>query len=168
MNEVFECKDAMILYVEDEHIEREQTAQFLKRNFNTVMVAPNGKDALEIYKNNYFDVVITDINMPIMDGVEMSQKIREISPEQAIIVVSAFDFSDNLHSFLKKDVEFFIKKPFDLKNLLVAIKEVCAKIKEREALAKEDLSKDEIIDLLKKRVHELERKIEILEDKINH
>lgn len=167
MYDFFKNKDIKVLYVEDDHLEREQAEQYLKKIFNTVIVAANGKEGLEFYKNNYFDVVVTDINMPVMDGVEMIQKIRELSPDQAIIVTSAYDFSDNLHSFLKRDVEFFIKKPFDLKNLATTINDIYSKTNEDKKIKDQEMSKDEVIDVLQKRNLELEKKIRILEDKID-
>ncbi len=83
-------KQVTVLYVEDEDMMRESVVMLLKRRFKKVLVAANGMEALNIYKTEQPDVVITDLQMPVMDGVELSEKIRALG-DTPIIVVSAFN-----------------------------------------------------------------------------
>ena len=106
-----------VLYVEDETMVRETTARSLRRFFRDVALAENGEEGLRIFKELYPDLVITDINMPRMDGIEMIQGIRKLKADQPILVISAYDFSDLLKPFLEKTVNGFIPKPFSLKHI---------------------------------------------------
>ncbi len=83
-------KHTAVLYVEDEEMMRETVVMLLKRRFKKVMVASNGKEALDIYKSDKPDVVITDLQMPVMDGMELTKQIRALG-STPVIVVSAFN-----------------------------------------------------------------------------
>lgn len=83
-------KELTVLYVEDEDMMRESVVMLLKRRFKDVLVACNGAEALDIFKNNKVDVIITDLQMPVMDGMELAKHIREID-NTPIVVVSAFN-----------------------------------------------------------------------------
>lgn len=83
-------KELTVLYVEDEDMMRESVVMLLKRRFKDVLVACNGAEALDIFKSNKVDVIITDLQMPVMDGMELAKHIREID-NTPIVVVSAFN-----------------------------------------------------------------------------
>lgn len=83
-------KEITVLYVEDEDMMRESVVMLLKRRFKEVLVACNGAEALDVFKNNHVDVIITDLQMPVMDGMELSKQIREMG-DTPIVVVSAFN-----------------------------------------------------------------------------
>ena len=83
-------KDITVLYVEDEDMMRESVVMLLKRRFKKVLVAANGLEAIDIYKAENPDIVITDLQMPVMDGMELSKQIREMG-DTPIVVVSAFN-----------------------------------------------------------------------------
>ena len=101
-----------VLYVEDDGVIREATASFLGRFFPDVVLAEDGEEGINLYKSRAFDVVITDINMPHMNGIEMIQDIKEINYEQPIIVTSAYNDSENLMKLIELDVDRFVLKPF--------------------------------------------------------
>ena len=77
-----------VLYVEDEENIRNQISKMLKQLFNSVEVASNGVEALEMYKDNSYDLVITDLKMPLMDGIELCESIISINRDQLIILIS--------------------------------------------------------------------------------
>ncbi|MEA3384245.1 MAG: response regulator, partial [Campylobacterota bacterium] len=65
-----------ILYVEDESSLQKSVSTYLKKLFNSVDIAKDGEEGLELYKLNKYDLIITDINMPHMNGLEMSKQIK--------------------------------------------------------------------------------------------
>jgi len=111
-------KDLKILYAEDDLELQAQTKEFFEVLFNSVTVVNDGEKALEQYRNEEFDIVISDIIMPIMNGVELSKKIREINPEQCIIIVSAYNDPNHLLEFINLNIRQFIQKPIDIDNML--------------------------------------------------
>ena len=80
-----------VLYVEDEEDLREQTLIFLKKIFSHIDTACNGQDGLEKFKNGSYDLVITDLRMPKMDGREMLAQIHAIDESVVLIVMTASD-----------------------------------------------------------------------------
>lgn len=90
--------DITLLYVEDEPDIRESVSEMLKRRVKTLHVATNGQEGYDLYSEHDPDIIITDIKMPVMNGLEMARKIKLINKNTQIIVTSA-------HS----DIEFFIQ-----------------------------------------------------------
>lgn len=88
-------RQATVLYVEDEDMMRESVVMLLKRRFKKVLVAVNGQEALDIYKSEHPDIIITDLQMPVMDGMELSKQVRALG-NTPILVVSAFN--DDSHN----------------------------------------------------------------------
>ena len=117
-------QDLNILYVEDDENLLEDTSEILEDYFNITDTAINGKEALDKFnlyfqKNNeYYDLIITDINMPIMDGEQLIKEIIEINPEQNIIVISAYNESSRLIRFIQKGITNFILKPVEPVHLI--------------------------------------------------
>jgi len=111
-------KDLKILYAEDDLELQEQTKEFFEVLFSSVTVVNDGVQALEKYKKESFDIVISDIRMPIMDGIELTTKIRELNPQQCIIIVSAYNDNSYLLKFINLNIRQFIQKPIDIDNML--------------------------------------------------
>ena len=83
-------KDIKLLFVDDEKEVRDGTGLFLKKFFDDVVICDNGEDGYNTFvKENGFDVVVTDIAMPKMNGVEMAKKIKDINPKTYIVFLSA-------------------------------------------------------------------------------
>ncbi len=114
-----------MLYVEDNDSLREETAKVFEPLFLHVDLASNGKEGLEKYNNTLYDIVITDINMPVMNGIDMIERIREINPEQKIIAISAHDETAILLNLIRKGVSSFIIKPINLDDMLTVLYPVC-------------------------------------------
>ena len=83
------CHDLNILYIEDNEEARQYTMEMLKRFFKSITVAIDGKDGLEKFKENNFDMILTDINMPNMNGLEMAKEIKSINKSIPILILSA-------------------------------------------------------------------------------
>jgi DNA-binding response OmpR family regulator len=111
-------KKLTILFVEDDKELSLNTSEILKNFFLDVDVAFDGEEALERYKSNVYDIVITDIRMPKLNGVALTEKIYEIDPDQSVIVLSAHDNSSYLLPLINLGIEQFITKPIDYQELL--------------------------------------------------
>ena len=102
-----------ILYVEDDEITQELIKEILLPSCKEVFVASNGEEGLALYKEKNPDIVLSDIAMPKMNGLEMSEAIKKLNPEQPIALFTAFSES----AFLKKAAEIgvatYILKPLD-------------------------------------------------------
>lgn len=113
-----ECHSLDLLYVEDDDTLAVNTEEMLKPFFNTVSVACNGAEGLTLYAQGKFDIVLTDMMMPVMDGREMSRKIRDLNADQAIIVMSAFEEAEYFRDFIEIGISKFITKPPVFQHLL--------------------------------------------------
>ncbi|WP_372998277.1 HD domain-containing phosphohydrolase [Sulfurimonas sp.] len=107
-----------ILYVEDEQVLRDGITTFLNKIFTNIDTAVDGEEGLKKYTQNQYDIVITDIQMPKMDGLEMISKIKEINEKQEIIVVSAYTDSEFLTNSIQLGVTGYIVKPIDFSQIL--------------------------------------------------
>jgi len=114
-----------VLYVEDNHELRKETALLFEPFFGKIDLAENGEEGLKKYNDGDYDIVITDINMSRMNGLEMIDHIREMNPEQKIIVITAHDEHDTLLSIVRKGISSFILKPIVLEDMLKLIYPIC-------------------------------------------
>ncbi len=121
-------KQLHLLYIEDNETTRETTKELLDEFFNEISVAINGEDGLEKFKNNSIDLIITDINMPKLSGLAMSEKIREIDQDVPILVVSAHNETNFFIESIKVGVDGFILKPIDLGQFLSSLQKIIQKI----------------------------------------
>ena len=125
-------KNQTVLFVEDEELAREKLAKLLSKLFKEVILASNGLEGLEKYEkskitNEKIDLIISDINMPIMNGLEMLEKIREIDSFVPLIFTTARSETDNLLKAIDLNVSNYIVKPIDTTILVKKITEVCEK-----------------------------------------
>lgn len=111
LSKVKNLKNLALLYVEDEDDTRKNLTNVFKNLFKSVYTASNGVDGLEIFKNNdnEIKVVITDLHMPFMDGIEMVKNIKDIKKDIKIIVTTSFpdeidEGSENINEILVKPV----------------------------------------------------------------
>lgn len=100
-----------ILYVEDDEDIAKTIISYLSKLFKEVVYAANGKEGLELYQQAQYDIVITDINMPEMSGLEMATKIKEINNNQNIIIISAYSDVKNFVTSIKLGIDGYIIKP---------------------------------------------------------
>lgn len=114
-----------LLYVEDNPIVRDETSRIFSMLFKKVTIAEDGEKGLEKYNIERFDLVITDINMPNLNGIEMIKRIREINPEQKIVAISAYDDTPILIDLIRKGVSSFILKPLNLDEVINILYPVC-------------------------------------------
>jgi YesN/AraC family two-component response regulator len=111
-------KDLAVLYVEDDVALRHSAKKMFAQFFGNIDEAENGQEGWDLYQKNHYDLVITDINMPVMNGIDMIKHIKETSEYQAIIVTSAYNDSDSLLGLIDLGVDKFLLKPMDLSKLV--------------------------------------------------
>ncbi len=117
-----------ILYVEDEDDVREGYARALKRISTTLITAEDGEIGLKLYKEHLPDIVVSDIKMPNMNGIEMAKAIRTINPNTNIIFTSAHSESAYLLEAIELQVEGYLLKPVDKKLLVSLVKKLSKNI----------------------------------------
>jgi YesN/AraC family two-component response regulator len=127
-------KDLNVLYVEDDVSLREEVSIFLLDIFHSVDLATNGQEGLDMLAKTHYDIVITDIKMPIMDGIEMIAKINELYPHQAILVTSAHNEIGNLCKLVNLGIEDFLSKPLVGEQTFNVLLRVVKCINERKEL----------------------------------
>lgn len=116
-----ELKNLTILLVEDEDELRQETAAFLELYYSRVHQAANGRDALLLFEQNAPDLVISDIRMPVMDGLELAAQLKKRSPETPVIFCTAFSETVFLLKAIELGISAFIRKPVDTEQLLEVI-----------------------------------------------
>lgn len=121
-------KNLDILYVEDEDRVRTLLEKRLKREFGAIYTAQNGEIGLYKFETHRPRVVITDIRMPIMDGLEMISHIKAKSPNTKIIITTAHSDSSFMMKSIEIGIDKYILKPINLEEFIVAIKKLCFSI----------------------------------------
>jgi len=112
-----------ILCVEDEIEIQRDLNEILSEFFDDVFMASNGMEALEIFQNNDIDMLITDINMPLMDGLELIENIRLINSEIPVLIMSGNNDTEYFLKSIKLKVDGYILKPIDIQQLIFEIED---------------------------------------------
>lgn len=110
-----------ILYIEDDPEILENVSFLLSRYTNEVFTATNGEEALKVYKEKQPDIVVSDINIPKINGLKVAEIIREDNPSVPIIIISAHNEDHQLKIAKELNVSSYIRKPFTLQELKDAI-----------------------------------------------
>ena len=107
-----------LLYVEDDKDSGRLIANFLKRNIKTFYLAKNGQEGLELFKKYQPDIVVTDIRMPIKDGLSMSEEIKKIDSNTIIIITSAYGNEKYFLKSIEIGIDGYVKKPIIRQKLI--------------------------------------------------
>lgn len=129
-----------VLLVDDEKLERvliRKGYNWEENGFNIVGEAASGEDALEYINYHNVDIVITDINMPGMDGLQFTEKLLQKNPKCRVVIVTGFREFEYARKAIKLGVDEFLLKPVNIKE----ISEVMTKIKTEIAKVNEEESK---------------------------
>jgi len=117
-----------VLYIEDEKELRDSLTIYLKKIFKRVDTAENGKVGLDQYNNNRYDIVITDILMPLMNGIEVITEINKLNSAQEVIVISAYAETDYFIDCIKLGVGGYILKPINFEQINSVLLEMSNKL----------------------------------------
>ncbi len=124
-------KNLVVLYVEDQEEIRIFTKSILENFFKEVLVAKNGEEGLYLFLNNKFDMVITDIQMPKMTGLEMVKEIKKIDEFMPVVITTAFNDEDYFLDSIELGVDRYILKPLEPKKLTSALYAVSLAVNNR-------------------------------------
>lgn len=111
-------QDIAILYVEDDSSVRSSLVALLSRRFGKVLSTANGEAGYELFQQQNPDIIITDIRLPEMSGLDLAARIKAVSPETPVIVTTAFSDPGYLRTALEIGVDGFIEKPFSSTSAL--------------------------------------------------
>lgn len=106
-------KNLIILIVEDNKINQIVTKKILEKNNYNFLIVDNGHDAIDIVQKQHFDVILMDLNMPIIDGFETTRIIREMGYEMPIIALTAFESKEVENQAINVGIDDIIMKPFE-------------------------------------------------------
>ena len=124
-----------IIIAEDEDITRKHLVHALKKEGYLAVGARNGREALELIQQEYFDVLITDVRMPEMSGIELLEEVKKGYPAMEVMIVTGFGSIDAAVEAMKKGAYEYITKPFNLDELILKVKN----IHERKILKNQNL-----------------------------
>ncbi len=111
-----------LLYAEDESETRSNHIEYLKARYDfEFLEAGDGEEALSLFKRHKPQIILTDINMPHMDGLSFIKEVRALSPHTKIVILSAHDDRDRLMTALGLDVVNYLLKPINRKKLSAAV-----------------------------------------------
>ena len=125
-----------ILVVDDEKSMRDFLSIMLKKEGYEVVTAENGGDALKTVQGEIFDLVISDVKMPELDGIDVLKAVKEVSPETVVIMITAFATTETAVEAMKLGAYDYIIKPFKVDEIKLII---------RKALEKHSLRKENIL-----------------------
>ncbi|WP_419782509.1 PAS domain S-box protein [Malaciobacter marinus] len=126
-----------ILYVEDDKFTQDEVRYFLETKVKNFYCANNGQEGLDIFYKESIDVIITDIQMPILTGLEMAKKIKEENSSIPIIITTAYNDTKYLFESINLGVSNYITKPLNLKDMIETLASIAKSIlleKEKEQI----------------------------------
>jgi signal transduction histidine kinase len=147
-------KTLSLLYVEDNRETRLGTMETLTIFFDNVTPAVDGQDAIEKFLAGKFDFIITDINMPNLNGIEMIKKIRDIDSNIPIVIISAHDETSYFTKTIRFGIEAYLLKPFLMEDLIAVFQKITEHIFMKQELNEYKIS--------------LEKKVQEQVEKLNH
>jgi two-component system response regulator PilR (NtrC family) len=130
-----------ILVVDDEKSMREILEIFLTSEGYKVSVAENGEKAIDAVKKDIYDLVITDMNMPKVGGLELLKNVKQLNPDTIVVIITAFGTTESAVEAMKLGSYDYIQKPFQMDDIRLVVK---------NALEKQKLQKD--VSILKQQL----------------
>ena len=119
-----ELKKLNLLFVDDNNLIIDFGMSLFSKIFNSTQIARDGQEAMEKLQNSRFDIVITDINMPNVNGFELAQYIKKNYPDTLVVFLSAFFDTETLLKSIDLGIDGFLLKPFDLDKFFATMKNI--------------------------------------------
>jgi YesN/AraC family two-component response regulator len=135
-------KDLKVLYVEDDEELCLATKGLLELYFEKVDIAVNGQLGLEKFKEfkeesgSYYDIVMTDINMPVLNGLKMSEEIYKLHDTQSIVILTAHNSAEYLLESIGIGIDGFLTKPLDNDQLFKTIFKISQALNDHKMIKK--------------------------------
>ena len=146
------AKNLTVLFVDDDVAIVERMQKYLQKFFHTVLLAYDGEEALEILETNAVDILITDISMPKLNGIELIGRVRAFNEKMAVIILSAFSDFDYLKSAISYGIDGYMLKPVDYEALNRELHKCVVRI---AIEAENKRYKEHLEELLEQKQHEL-------------
>ena len=148
------------MFVEDEELLRAIYERILDKVVDHLYVAENGKEGLDAYKKYKPDLIITDIMMPVMDGLEMVEKIRKTDQVVKLVILSAFGEAEYFMEAIKIGVNNFLMKPVETKKLISLVEELAGSVLLERKVLEQELQRKLAEENLRRLNQELEKRVE--------
>jgi len=142
-----QTKKLTAMVVEDEAVANELLSSTFKNFFSEVTSAFDGKEALKLYEEKAPDIVFVDIIMPEMDGIELSRRIKEMNPNQIVIVISASNDIQKISESIEIGVNSFIQKPIDTKKIIELLDNITVLVNKKKKIETKTFSISLPLDL---------------------
>ena len=152
--------DISVLFVEDEYLLRAIYERILNKFVAKLYIAENGKEGLELYKKYHPDLIITDIMMPVMDGLDMIEQIRKKDNNVRLVILSAYGETEYFIDAIKIGVNSFLLKPVETKKLISHVEELAKGILLEREVKEQERKRKKAEENLRKLNEELEKRIE--------
>lgn len=152
--------DISVLFVEDEELLRAIYERILDKVVSRLYLAGNGKEGLEAFRQYKPDLIITDIMMPVMDGLEMAEKIRQEDNDVRLVILSAYGEAEYFLDAIKAGVNSFLLKPVETKKLLSLVEELSSGILLSREVQEQERQRKIAEENLRKLNQELEKRVE--------
>ncbi|HPE55904.1 MAG TPA: response regulator [Bacteroidales bacterium] len=152
--------DISVLFVEDEELLRAIYERILNKLVSKLYIAPNGKEGLDAYNTYHPDLIITDIMMPVMDGLEMVQNIRQVDDDVRLVILSAYGEAEYFMDAIKIGVNSFLLKPVETKKLTSLVHELANGILLERKVKEQERQRKQAEENLRKLNQELEKRVE--------
>ena len=136
----YTIRDITLLYVEDEFEARTMLGRMLTVNYPglRVLTAENGAAGIEVFRAERPHIVLTDLNMPVMNGIQMAREMRAIEPEVVLVAVTAYSDTSYLLSAIEIGINHYVLKPVNYTDLFGAIDAILEKIMLRRLVKEQD------------------------------
>jgi signal transduction histidine kinase/DNA-binding response OmpR family regulator len=146
-------KKLHILLAEDVLTNQKLATSLLKKRGHSVVVANNGKEAVEIFGGEKFDIILMDIQMPVMDGIEATKLIRKSGSEIPVIAMTAHAMKGDREKFLSEGMNDYIAKPLKIKEVFEVIEKYTSSSEEEVSvnISREDVNSGENNVILNKK-----------------
>jgi len=115
-----------ILIVDDEKNYLTILSAILEDEGFEVLTAPGGSEALEVHKSSELDLILTDMKMPKMDGIELLENIKDTDPDLPVIMMTAHGTVDKAVEAMQKGAYTYVLKPFDNERLIIYVKKAAS------------------------------------------
>lgn len=175
----------ILLIVDDEPIIRDgirSLIDFDSLGITEVLEAENGLKGLEIFENHLPDIVLADINMPKMNGLDFSKEIKAIKPEVKIALITGYDYFDYARKALQIGVEDYVLKPVSKKDITELLKNLCDKVRthkgqkqvaqivdkmnEQSNVASDSSYKTQILEVLDVNIYNMDLSLTLVADEL--
>jgi len=121
-----------ILYIEDDRLTQRIIVSVLENYFDNIFVANDGVEGIELFHEKRPDIILSDISMPNLNGIEMIREIKEYNPKQKIVLFTGYNDLNYLNKAINIGVDKYILKPLETKEMLTALNEVIESLREEK------------------------------------